>query len=65
MEWGYGGSGPADAALSILTDLVGPQSADEHYMDFKWEFVARLPYEGRRILVIDILAWLQSREPQP
>lgn len=40
LNWGYGGSGPADAALSILTDCLGEQQARSLYMEFKWTFVA-------------------------
>jgi hypothetical protein len=42
FEWGYGGSGPADLALSILTDVFGGrvELADLYYMEFKFEFVA-------------------------
>jgi hypothetical protein len=42
MEFGYGGSGPADLALSILTDVFGGrvELADLYYMEFKFEFVA-------------------------
>lgn len=41
FQWGYGGSGPADTALAILTDLLGMKRADLLYQLFKWEFVAR------------------------
>src|SRR5690606_27712886 len=33
MEWGYGGSGPADLALSILADYLGEQAAVRRYLD--------------------------------
>jgi len=39
-NWGYGGSGPADTALSILTDCLGEERANELYQHFKWAFVA-------------------------
>jgi len=38
--WGYGGSGPADLARSILWDFLGKEPTSELYQDFKWEFVA-------------------------
>lgn len=41
FQIGYGGSGPADTALSILTDCLGGQIAPGLYQDFKWAFVAR------------------------
>lgn len=32
MEWGYGGSGPADLALSILADYLGERSDVRAYL---------------------------------
>lgn len=51
VEFGYGGSGPADLALSILADHFGENPSDEDvkhgrgecfvfYQEFKWHFVA-------------------------
>ena len=40
FSWGYGGSGPADTALSILTDCLGEKIANSLYGQFKWDFVA-------------------------
>ena len=40
FNWGYGGSGPADTALSILTDCLGMEYANQLYQLFKWEIVA-------------------------
>ena len=40
FNWGFGGSGPADSALSILTDCLGKEQANHLYQPFKWEFVA-------------------------
>lgn len=33
MEWGYGGSGPADLALSILAHYLGEQMAVQRYLN--------------------------------
>ncbi len=41
FNWGYGGSGPADLARSILWDLLGAEPEPALYQDFKFEFVAR------------------------
>ncbi len=38
--WGYGGSGPADLALSILWDYFETKPLTAMYMDFKFAFVA-------------------------
>ena len=43
MNWGYGGSGPADAALSILMDCVGEDVACRYYQQFKSDVIANLP----------------------
>jgi len=41
MEWGYGGSGPADLARSIIADALGTDNPDPAiYQEFKREFVA-------------------------
>lgn len=42
MNWGYGGSGPADLALSIMADVFEGrvELADVFYQQFKWDFVA-------------------------
>ncbi len=42
MQWGYGGSGPADLALSILADVFDGrvELADLYYQEFKMDFVA-------------------------
>jgi len=50
LEWGYGGSGPADLALSILCDLLDehPQGMEEiertqawhFHQAFKWQVVS-------------------------
>lgn len=40
FNWGFGGSGPADTALSILADCLGKVQANQLYQSFKWDFVA-------------------------
>jgi len=40
FNWGYGGSGPADTAYSILVDCLGEDQAKGLYQFFKWDFVA-------------------------
>lgn len=53
VEWGYGGSGPAQLALALLADHLAdaPASAGDVlaqavYQDFKFAVVARLPRPG-------------------
>lgn len=40
FQIGYGGSGPADTALSILSDCLDERQARILYQQFKWDFVA-------------------------
>ena len=61
LEWGYGGIGPADTALSILTDLVGKEIALRWYQQFKFSFIAQVAREGTPMLTSDqICDWLES-----
>lgn len=43
FEWGYGGSGPSQAALAICLHLFDRNVAESLYMDFKMIFLASLP----------------------
>lgn len=43
FNWGYAGSGPAQLALAILADLLGPEKALRYYQAFKFGVIARLP----------------------
>ena len=46
LEWGYGGSGPAQLALALLADATGDDVyACSFYQQFKWEVVARWDQE--------------------
>jgi hypothetical protein len=62
FEWGYGGSGPADFALNILSVFIGQEAAEKNglYQDFKWEFVTPLPETGRMIPHKKILNWIET-----
>ena len=40
FNWGYGGSGPADLARSILWDFIGAEPTPGLYQDFKFHFVS-------------------------
>lgn len=65
MEWGYGGSGPADLALNILYWFTEDREfAERHYQDFKWEHIATLPREGGTIPGATVRAWIADRRPQ-
>lgn len=60
MSWGYGGSGPADLARSILADFAGLAVADTFYQEFKRSFIAGLP-ETWKLSGTDIYGWLKER----
>lgn len=62
MNWGYGGSGPADLALSLLTDVVGKVKAEAYYQDFKWEIVADLKGGDWSISSKEIKKWVTNKE---
>jgi hypothetical protein len=62
FEWGYGGSGPADLALNILSYFVPVDEAFRLHQSFKWDFISPLPHEGGTIKNEAILAWIKSKE---
>ncbi len=43
LEWGYGGSGPAQLALALAVDVAGAKAGQAVYQRLKWFLVARLP----------------------
>ncbi|HZU15042.1 MAG TPA: DUF6166 domain-containing protein [Candidatus Dormibacteraeota bacterium] len=63
LEYGYGGSGPADLALSILVDLLGEDRAWHHYQAVKWRFIVSLDARSEHTLDGDqVLAFCRQRE---
>lgn len=61
FSWGFGGSGPADLALSILADVLKDEiKARGFYQDFKWSKLARFGYEFE-IAEREILDWEQDK----
>jgi hypothetical protein len=66
FEWGYGGSGPTDFALNILSVFIGEEAARANglYQDFKWEFIAGLPHEGGTLKREDVMRWVQEKGGQ-
>ena len=69
FECGYGGSGPADLALSILADHFGERPEKKKvgacrcwqlHQAFKREFVAPADREGFTVTSEQIEAWLQG-----
>lgn len=65
FAWGYGGSGPADLALSLLVDLLGEPGRDPAlYQAFKWDVVARWDPTCFLISEPEIRAWLTWKEAE-
>jgi hypothetical protein len=60
-EWGYGGSGPADCARSVLLALTDEATADAHYQAFKADVIAALPEHGAILQRTAVLAWLAGQ----
>lgn len=61
MEFGYGGSGPADCALNILSLVVSPREAWRLHQDFKPN-IARIPQDqGGTLALSDVRAWIAAR----
>lgn len=60
FAWGYGGSGPADFALNILSVFIGQEEAERNglYQLFKQDFIIPLPQEGGTIPRAEILKWI-------
>jgi len=51
FNWGYGGSGPAQLALSILLEITSEEKAIQMYQDFKWSVIASLPQSDIDVLI--------------
>ena len=63
FNWGYGGIGPAQAALAILLEVCNDDViAMAHYQDFKWEYIAKAPHKGFKLCVSCIKQWLSEKE---
>ena len=63
FEWGYGGSGPAQLALAILSDCIGDEAALQHYQEFKSTVVATLPHRKWTLTEEQVREALSSIQP--
>ena len=61
VEWGYGGSGPADLARSILWDHLGMEPSPDLYQAFKSAFVATWHTDSWSLHAGVIDRWLAAR----
>jgi len=59
FSFGYGGSGPAQAALAILMEFTKTNIAQSLYQYFKWDHVAKWKKPDMEI-EIDIPAWIRE-----
>ena len=64
FNWGYGGSGPADTALSILVDFLegDREKAERFYQDFKRAFVVNIQKEDDLVIHgVRIRYWIERQ----
>lgn len=62
IEWGYGGSGPADLARSILFALTDERTANALTHRFLREVVAAIPEAGGVLRAADVRAWVERSQ---
>ena len=61
FEWGYGGSGPSQLALSMLLACTDEAEALSAYQDFKWACVSRIDVARWELSTSSVVAWLERR----
>jgi hypothetical protein len=61
FEWGYGGTGPARLAFTILSEVAGREVAAQFDMDFMRELISNMPKEGGTISETEVRLWLKGR----
>ena len=74
FEWGYYGSGPSQLAYAIVRHMFGKmyqtqekaqEKAQEMYMAFKRDIIAKIKTERWEMQEIDFHAWLMAKEIDP
>jgi hypothetical protein len=60
LEYGYGGSGPAQLAVAMLAHAFDDEFACDHYQRFKQEVVSKLPEDGWTLTRRDLDAWREG-----
>jgi hypothetical protein len=72
FSWGYGGSGPAQAAYAILREYylnisrgdteMAVDFAKRHYQQFKWDIVAKLSmFHDWKLTIDQITDWTKEK----
>lgn len=59
FSFGYGGSGPAQAALAILLEFTDRETALRLYQTFKWEHVSKWK-ESDMEIDLDVKKWIKD-----
>ncbi len=62
FEWGYAGSGPAQLALAMCVELVGPERAQLVHQEVKARLVAGLPRDGWTLSAADVRRAIDAAE---
>ncbi len=57
FEWGYNGSGPAQLALAILSDVVGDARAIPNFQQFKFAVIQKLSQMGWILTQDEVTDW--------
>lgn len=61
MEFGYGGAGPGDTAINVLSLVVSPREAWRMHHDFKAAVIAKIDQTvGGTILLADVRGWIAA-----
>jgi hypothetical protein len=60
-EVGYSGSGPADAALSVLCAVTSREEAEHLYQLYKHDVIAQMPSTGGSITPASVRRWLAEK----
>jgi hypothetical protein len=63
LAWGYGGSGPAEAATSVLADYLGFLPPPELSERFKVDVIAQLPRDAFTLPLAELDRWFDEASP--
>jgi hypothetical protein len=67
FQWGYYGSGPAQLALALLSDVLGKPGGDhlalKLHQDFKAEKIATIQGDHWMMSASEIRDWIASKAP--